>query len=120
MALGHRSYFLVAGAFFYAVLSIASPNAAAQPGSGCKVLTNNGDVAVVLCPPGVGQEQWQRAGSAACGNVKSCSAWIWDDVKKAPLSAPSQATDIAQKDMLNSVAIWDNAEQRLIMIERVK
>src|SRR5687767_5652910 len=74
----------------------------------CAVRDKQGTVAVVICDPGLGQEQWKQAAEAACANVPGCSAWIWDDASKAPTSAPSLPTGIEQRHVLSSVAIWDN------------
>ena len=92
----------------------------AQGESACKVRDQNGAIAIVICPPGLGRADWHKAGEMACANIKPCSAWIWDDPKKAPQSAPPLATGIAKDAVLSSAAIWDNDGKKLITISKVK
>ena len=102
------------------VLAPGETQALAQNGKTCVLRDQKGTIAILVCPPGFRQEQWRRAGEAACRNIKPCSAWIWDDPKKAPQSTPSLASGIAKKDILTTVAIWDNDTRQLMMIRRMK
>lgn len=86
----------------------------------CAVNGKNGSVVIIVCPPGLDRQKWQRVAETACAKVKACSAWIWDDPKKAPKSTPAVATKIAKKDVLTAIAIWDNGTRKLMTIERVK
>ena len=120
MKQGFRHYFQVivtiSGMTFWGGVH----HAVAQDGATCPVRDKSATVAIVVCPPGLGQEQWRRAGEAACANTKPCSAWIWDDPAKAPEKAPPLPTGVAKNDVLNSVAVWDNDTKQLLTISKVK
>jgi hypothetical protein len=94
--------------------------AVARDHDACTVRDKNGSVVIIVCPPDLGPQQWHEAAETACANVNSCSAWIWDNPKKAPQKAPPIATGFAKKDVLSSVAIWDNTKKELMTIKRVK
>ena len=99
---------------------ISAHAALAQGSNACAVRARDSAVAVVICPPNLGQERWKQAGEAACAEMATCSAWIWDDPSKAPQSAPPLATGLTQKEILSSAAIWDNDAKRLVLIEKVR
>ena len=102
------------------ILTMAGTQTLGQDSPACSVRDQKGNVAIVVCRPGLAKEQWRAAGVAACLHVKPCSAWIWDDPKKAPKSAPPAANLIPQADILTTVAIWDNDTNRLLMISKQK
>ena len=94
-------------------------DAHAQGDPGCRLRDQRGTVAVVVCPPGLGQDQLRDAGEKACFNITPCSAWMWDDPNKAPSSAPREPLGFAQKDILTTVGIWDNDKKQLWTISKV-
>ena len=91
-----------------------TPVASAE--SGCLVRDTNELVTVVICPSGLEQGDWQKAGVEACGNRKPCAAWIWDDASKAPEVTPPTPTDLSRAEIVSAVAIWVNETSQLIMI----
>lgn len=101
-------------------ITFATTPAAAQNAGKCTIRDQKGAVTILLCPPGLDRADWHKAGEMACAKIEPCSAWIWSDPKKAPLSAPPLATGIPKEAVLSSVAIWDNDAKKLITISRVK
>ena len=102
------------------MISGGAPYVAAQDNDTCTVRGKNGSVVIIVCAPGLDRQKWHKSAETACANVKACSAWIWDDPKKAPQSIPAIATGIPKKDVLTAVAVWDNDRKELMTIERVK
>jgi hypothetical protein len=109
-----------AAALIITAAMISAHPALGQGSNACAVRARSSAVAVVICPPNLGQERWKQAGEAACAEMATCSAWIWDDPSKAPQSAPPLATGLTQQEILSSAAIWDNDTKRLVLIERVR
>ena len=109
-----------AAALIISAAMISAHPALGQGSNACAVRARDSAVAVVICPPNLGQERWKQAGEAACAEMATCSAWIWDDPSKAPQSAPPLATGLTQQEILSSAAIWDNDAKRLVLIEKVR
>lgn len=89
-------------------------------GSECRTRSSSDNVVVVVCPPGLKPEAWKTAGVAACVlDFGTCNAWIWDDVKLAPQTAPDNDVELSESQILNAVAIWDNEKQLLVVLKQI-
>ncbi len=97
----------------------ASAEDAKTSKSQCTVRDSVESIRVVICPPGLSQEQLRLAGTEACGLRLMCNAWIWDAANRAPKSVPKKDSDISPTDAGNAVAVWDNSARSLMLIERV-
>ena len=61
-------------------------------------------IVVVICPPGLGEEEWRMAGQLACSSRRPCNAWIWDDPAKSPTRSPP----MTDAQVNSAVAVWIN------------
>ena len=92
------------------------------PGSQCEYIGKFVWAPVVICPPNVGEQEWRRAGQAACfwpGQPRRpCNAWIWDDPAKAPSKPASFANPMTDAQLDSTVAVWINKMQTLKICAR--
>lgn len=82
----------------------------------CKVLDKTNAVIIMVCPRYYGKEAWKSAGEDACDSVEFCNVWIWDDVKKAPSTAPNTDAGIPKNNTAKAVAIWINDSKSLVSL----
>jgi hypothetical protein len=94
--------------------------ASAQSASACSLHARSEFVAILVCPPGLKQDDWKQSGVTACGNIPACSAWMWDDIQNLPKSAPRLASGLTSSEVASAVAIWDSAGNRLVTIEKIE
>jgi hypothetical protein len=87
--------------------------------SKCTVRDSEGTIRVLICPPGLSQEEMRVAGEEACGVQVLCNAWMWDAGSAAPQNAPSRDADIDPTVAGNAVAVWANDVKTLMMIKKV-
>ena len=69
--------------------------------------------AVVICPPGLGQDRWRAAGRAACAGLSPCHAWIWDDPNRAPPAPFSRTNPMTSAQFESAVSLWVDYTQSL-------
>ena len=62
--------------------------------------------AVVVCPPGLGENELHEAGKHACAAPGSCHAWIWDDPKQAPKGPITHLNPMTDAQLESAVALW--------------
>jgi hypothetical protein len=55
----------------------------------CEFRGRREGAAVVVCPPGLGDEALREAGRLACRGELACTAWFWDDPALAPELPPT-------------------------------
>jgi hypothetical protein len=102
-----------------AVFHIGSASAA--DASECTISDASKNVVIIVCPPGLEEKDFKTAGEKACFLDEGiCNAWIWDDAKKAPTTAPRQDIDLSKKQIRDAVAIWASNEQNLVVLRKVK
>jgi len=85
----------------------------------CSVQARSEKVVLVLCPPGLDSEAWQKAGEGVCGAAVRCNAWIWDDRKNVPATAPSTDAELQENEVRNAVAVWVNDAKTLVKVRKV-
>src|SRR3954466_14228991 len=56
---------------------------------GCEFRGRRDGAAIVVCPPGAGDEALRRAGRAASRGERPCTVWFWDDPALAPEAPPT-------------------------------
>ena len=74
----------------------------------CKVKTQNNIMIVLVCQPGLSEQEMRRSGRMACGRHGPCNAWMWDDDNKAPSIAPSVETPMTDAQAGSAIAVWIN------------
>ena len=62
--------------------------------------------AVVVCPPGLGDEAMRRAGRVACRGERPCTAWFWDDPALAPEAPPTPERPMSEAQADAAVAVY--------------
>ena len=98
-----------------AALTIYAATLPAQPAPQCEQLGRGGVSAVVVCPPGLGKQDWQRAGITACNAPGPCHAWIWDDPVMAPKAPITRANPMTGPQFDSAVALWVGYTQTLFV-----
>ncbi len=73
---------------------------------GCEFRGREGGTAVVVCPPGLGDEALRRAGRVACQGERSCTAWFWDDPALAPEVPPAPGRPMSEAQADATVAVY--------------
>ncbi len=102
--------------------AVASTTSAGPPSGGakCKVTARSQNLALVLCPTGLGREALQSAGEEACKMRVRCNAWIWDDPARLPAAAPATDAELPKESTGHAVAVWVQDSKRLMSVRRVK
>jgi hypothetical protein len=73
---------------------------------GCEFRGRREGVAVVVCPPELGDETLRQAGRVACRGERPCTAWFWDDPALAPEVPPSLGRPMSEAQADAAVAIY--------------
>jgi hypothetical protein len=73
---------------------------------GCEFRGRRDGVAVVVCPPGLGDAALCRAGRVACRGEPSCTAWFWDDPALAPELPPTPEQPMSEAQADAAVAVY--------------
>ena len=73
---------------------------------GCEFRGRRDGVAVVVCPPGPGDEALRRAGRVACRGEPNCTAWFWDDPALAPEAPPTPERPMSEAQADAAVAVY--------------
>src|SRR4051812_50169975 len=71
---------------------------------GCEFRGRRDGVAVVVCPPGLGDAALRRAGRVACRGEPNCTAWFWDDPALAPELPPTPERPMSETQADAAVA----------------
>ena len=74
--------------------------------SGCEFRGRRDGAAVVVCPPGLGDEALRRAGRVACRGERNCTAWFWDDPALAPEAPPTPERPMSEAQADAAVAVY--------------
>ena len=102
--------------------ALAGPAAATDGAVGrskCTLRDSAEGIRVLICPPGLSQQEMRVAGEEACGVQVMCNAWIWDAGSAAPKNVPKKDTDIEPEVAGNAVAVWANDVKTLMLIKKV-
>ncbi len=86
----------------------------------CSVEDANNIISIILCPPGLDQSDWQKAGELACADRLPCGAWIWDEKDKMPAAAPENHDGLSRSEVTSALAVWVAEQELLITIESGK
>jgi hypothetical protein len=70
-------------------------------------------VAVVVCPPGLSDEQLRLIGRRACFGQRDCTAWFWDDPANAPEMPPAVERPMSETQADAALAIYIASMDRL-------
>ena len=73
---------------------------------GCEFRGRRDGVAVVVCPPGLGDQELRRAGRVACRGEPSCTAWFWGDPALAPELPPTPERPMSEAQADAAVAVY--------------
>jgi hypothetical protein len=90
---------------------------AARAAEACSWSHGGGQLAAVLCEPGLSEDILAAAGRAACSGHALCAAWIYDDVAHMPAPIPSRFEDLAQANITGAIGVWVAEDEMLIQIE---
>ena len=104
--MGRLNVFLMITAVALLFGASNSLKAQSMPKPVCETLGRGHLSAVVICPQGLGRDQWRAAGKAACAGLSPCHAWIWDDPKMAPPAPFSRANPMTSAQFESAVALW--------------
>ena len=74
--------------------------------SGCEFRGCRDGAAVVVCPPGLGDEAMRQAGRVACRGERACTAWFWDDPALAPEAPPTPERPMSETQADAAVAVY--------------
>src|SRR3954464_5865715 len=97
---------------------------------GCEFRGRRDGVAVVVCPPGLGDEALCRAGRGGCGGAcggagggggggePSCTAWFWDEPALAPAAPPTPERPMSEAQADAAVAVYLADTDRLCRAAR--
>ena len=85
---------------------------------GCEFRGRRAGGAVVVCPPGPGDEALRRAGRVACRGEPNCTAWFWDDPALAPGAPPTPERPMSEAQADAVVAVYLADTDRLCRAAR--
>src|SRR4051812_50225108 len=74
--------------------------------SGCEFRGRRDGAAVVVCPPGLGDEALRQAGRVACRGERDCTAWFWGDPALAPGAPPTPERPMSETQADAAVAVY--------------
>jgi hypothetical protein len=94
----------------------APDEAAARAAEACTWSHTGGQLAAVLCEPGLEQAVWAAAGRAACTGQALCGAWIYDDPGALPDPMPASFEGLTQANVTSAVAVWVAEGKYLVII----
>ena len=72
----------------------------------CEFRGRGAGAAVVVCPPGLGDEALRQAGRLACRGERTCTAWFWDDPALAPEQPPTPERPMTEAQADAAVAVY--------------
>ena len=72
----------------------------------CEFRGRGAGAAVVVCPPGLGDEALRQAGRVACRGERHCTAWFWDDPALAPEAPPTPERPMSEAQADAAVAVY--------------
>ena len=72
----------------------------------CEFRGRGAGAAVVVCPPGLGDEALRQAGRVACRGERNCTAWFWDDPALAPEVPPAPGRPMSEAQADAAVAVY--------------
>lgn len=93
---------------------------AAKAAEVCTSTHTGGQLAAVLCEPGLDQAIWAAAGHAACTGHALCAAWIYDEASKMPDPMPDRFEGLSQENVTSAVAVWAEEDHLLVTIARAE
>ena len=73
---------------------------------GCEFRGRRDGAAIVVCPPGLGDEALRRAGRAASWGERPCTVWFWDDPALAPAAPPTPERPMSEAQADAAVAVY--------------
>lgn len=89
---------------------------AARAAEACTWSHAGGQLAVMLCEPGLEQAVWAAGGRQACTGYALCAAWIYDDPAALPDPVPDSFDGLTQANVTSAVAVWVEEGEYLIVI----
>ena len=107
-------------ALVLAAITFFEYSTAAADASECSVRSRGSQVMIVVCPPGLEQEDWHTVGTETCGSLELCNVWIWDDAAKAPEMAPDNDDGLTKSQVSSAVAVWVNDVSQMLLLRKVK
>lgn len=77
----------------------------------CEFRGREAGAAVVVCPPGLSDEDLRLIGRVACQGAGHCTAWFWEDGGLAPAEPPTadRPMTVAQADAALAIYIAETA-----------
>ena len=84
----------------------------------CEFRGRGAGAAVVVCPPGPGDEALRRAGRVACRGERPCTAWFWDDPALAPEAPPTPEWPMSEAQADAAMAVYIADTDRLCRAAR--
>jgi len=84
----------------------------------CEFRGRGAGAAVVVCPPGPGDEALRRAGRVACRGERPCTAWFWDDPSLAPEAPPTPERPMSEAQADAAIAVYIADTDRLCRAAR--
>ena len=77
----------------------------------CEFRGRDAGAAVVVCPPGLSDDDLRLIGRVACQSAEKCTAWFWDDPRLAPTAPPTvdQPMTAEQADAALAIYIAETA-----------
>jgi hypothetical protein len=79
----------------------------------CEFRGAHGGMAVVVCPPGLGDAELRMIGRRACFGRQDCTAWFWDDRDSAPDAPPTPEQPMSEAQADAAVAIYIASTDRV-------
>jgi hypothetical protein len=79
----------------------------------CEFRGRHAGTAVVVCPPGLGDEALRQVGRLACRGEPACTAWFWDDPALAPGRPPTVEWPMTEGQAEAAVAVYIAGPDRL-------
>jgi hypothetical protein len=84
----------------------------------CEFRGRGAGAAVVVCPPGPGDEALRRAGRVACRGERPCTAWFWDDLALAHEAPPTPERPMSEAQADAAMAVYIADTDRLCRAAR--
>lgn len=97
---------LTVAAMVIAMIWVGKSSTRAGSPDHCEVKAGGGFVMVVVCPPGLSDQDWREAGERACKGKSACNAWIWNDNVSAPNRSPTFDSPMTDAQADSAIAVW--------------
>jgi hypothetical protein len=85
---------------------------------GCEFRGRRDGAAIVVCPPGLGDETLRQVGRVASQGERACTVWFWADPALAPEAPPTPERPMSEAQADAAVAVYLAGTDRLCLATR--